>query len=81
MALMPSMLIEAELARGELIAACDRPLRGERSYYLAMPAKRDERPALRLFRAWLLAQAGAPREPGSSAAHAPSRPAPPSRST
>jgi len=89
-ALMPSMLIEAELARGELVVACDRPLRGERSYYLVTPATHDERPALTLFRAWLLAQAGAPGAPGSlpsslpsspTAARSPSRPAPPSRST
>jgi DNA-binding transcriptional LysR family regulator len=57
-ALIPGMLIEAELARGELVIACDRPLRGERSYFLVTPATHDERPALMLFRAWLLAQAG-----------------------
>lgn len=57
-ALIPGMLIEAELARGELVIACDRPLRGERSYFLVTPATHDEGPALMLFRAWLLAQAG-----------------------
>lgn len=56
-ALMPRMLIEPELARGELVVACDRPLRGERSYYLVTPGPADERPALALFRDWLLAQA------------------------
>jgi len=30
-ALMPTMLIEAELARGELVVPCDRPLHGGRS--------------------------------------------------
>jgi len=56
-ALMPRMLIEPELARGELVIACDRPLRGERSYFLVTPATHDERPALGHFREWLLAQA------------------------
>ena len=84
-ALMPGMLIEAELARGELVIACDRPLRGERSYYLVTPATQDdERPALRLFRAWLLAQAGASGAPApatpAASPPAPSRPGPPSRS-
>lgn len=86
-ALMPGMLIQAELARGELVIACDRPLHGERSYFLVTPVTHDERPALTLFRAWLLAQAGVPASSRSSAsspsaaARAPSRPVPPSRST
>jgi DNA-binding transcriptional LysR family regulator len=58
-ALMPRMLIEAELARAELVVACDRPLRGERSYYLVTPATAEPRPALAPFRAWLLEQAHA----------------------
>jgi len=58
-ALMPAMLIETELARGELIVACPRPLRGERSYFLVSPAVQDERPALALWRDWLLGQAQA----------------------
>jgi DNA-binding transcriptional LysR family regulator len=56
-ALMPRMLIEPELARGELAVACDRPLRAERSYFLVTPASADERPALAAFREWLVAQA------------------------
>ncbi|WP_431274549.1 LysR substrate-binding domain-containing protein [Variovorax ureilyticus] len=58
-ALMPTLAIQNELARGELVIACDRPLRGKRSYYLVTPAVEDERPALTLFRAWLVAQASA----------------------
>ncbi|CAN5572270.1 LysR family transcriptional regulator [soil metagenome] len=58
-ALIPRMLIEAELARGELVIACDRPLRGERSYLLVEPALPDERPALGVFREWLVGQATA----------------------
>jgi DNA-binding transcriptional LysR family regulator len=82
MGLMPRMLIEDELARGELVVACDRPLRGERSYFLVWPATGDERPALGSFRTWLAAQARAceaapaalPGPPGSW------RPGPPSHS-
>ena len=56
-ALIPRMLIEPELARGELAVACDRPLRAERGYFLVTPASADERPALAAFREWLVAQA------------------------
>ncbi|QTX19619.1 LysR family transcriptional regulator [Comamonas aquatica] len=52
MALIPPMLVEAELARGELVVACAQPLRGERSYYLVTP-NGTPAPALGLFSAWL----------------------------
>ena len=58
-ALMPTLMIQTELTRGELVIACHRPLRGWRSYYLVTPADGEERLTLKLFRAWLLAQAGA----------------------
>lgn len=61
-ALIPRMLVQDELARGELCVACDKPLRGQRGYYLVTPAVEHERPAIAHFRAWLLAQAGAPDE-------------------
>lgn len=51
-ALIPPMLVEAELARGELVVACAQPLRGERSYYLVTPNGMPA-PALGLFSAWL----------------------------
>ncbi|CAB5653869.1 LysR family transcriptional regulator [Comamonas aquatica] len=51
-ALIPPMLVEAELARGELVVACAQPLRGERSYYLITP-NGTPAPALGLFSAWL----------------------------
>jgi DNA-binding transcriptional LysR family regulator len=54
-ALMPSLLIQAELAAGTLVVACDRPLRGQRAYYLVQPAT-VERPAVALLRDWLLRQ-------------------------
>jgi len=57
LALIPRMLIDDELARGDLVVACDLPLVGERSYYLVAPAQREERLALAQFRAWLLDEA------------------------
>ncbi|MES2250745.1 MAG: LysR substrate-binding domain-containing protein [Pseudomonadota bacterium] len=56
-ALMPTMLVADELARGELVVACPRPLSGERNYYLVTPERADQRPLLKLFSDWLLAQA------------------------
>ena len=55
-ALIPPLLIEAELARGELVVACARPLRGERSYYLISPAQ-PQPPVLAAFSAWLVGMA------------------------
>ena len=53
LALVPRLLIEPELARGELVVACEQPWRGERAYYLVTPERADERPAMASFRAWL----------------------------
>jgi LysR family glycine cleavage system transcriptional activator len=57
LALVPRLLIEAELARGELVVACERALEGERAYYLVTPERVDERPAMTRFVAWLLSAA------------------------
>lgn len=54
LALVPRLLIEAELARGELVVAWERALHADRAYYLISPERADARPALRLFQAWLL---------------------------
>ena len=51
-ALMPPLLIEAELASGELVVACNRPLRGERAYYFISPAQAQP-PVLTTFAQWL----------------------------
>lgn len=51
-ALIPPMLIEAELARGELIIVCPQTLRGERSYYLVTPQQPPSQ-ALTHFSQWL----------------------------
>ena len=56
-ALMPTMLVADELARGELVVACPRPLAGERAYYLVTPERADQRPLLKFFSDWLLRQA------------------------
>jgi DNA-binding transcriptional LysR family regulator len=53
-ALMPTMLVEAELARGELVVPCDRPLHGGRSYHLVVPERRAGNPALARFADWLI---------------------------
>lgn len=59
-ALIPPMLIEAELARGELVAASAQPLRGKRAYYLITPQQHaPTRTALVAFLGWLQSQAAA----------------------
>ena len=59
LALVPRLLIEAELARGELVVACEQVLQGERAYYLVTPERADARPVMTSFVAWLV-QAAAP---------------------
>jgi DNA-binding transcriptional LysR family regulator len=53
-ALVPRLLIETELQRGELVIACDQPLRGERAYYLVTPLGNTEPQAVMHFRHWLI---------------------------
>ncbi len=52
-ALVPRLLIEAELARGELVLAHPAPLPGERHYYLVLPENTEAGPAVELFSEWL----------------------------
>ena len=52
-ALIPPMLVESELARGELVIACAQPLRGERGYYLITPAQQAPSAVLQTFSDWL----------------------------
>ena len=52
-ALMPTLLVQQELARGELVVACAAPMRGERAYCLVQPDG-PERAALTSFREWLV---------------------------
>ena len=62
-ALMPTLLIEAELASGALVLASSGVQHGRRSYYLIQP-ETPERPALAVFREWLTGQL--PETPQSS---------------
>ena len=55
-ALMPTMLIEAELGRGELVLASPQPLRGERGYYLVAPVQGNAPALMEAFLPWLQAQ-------------------------
>jgi len=55
-ALVPRLLIEPELTRGELVVACNRPLKSGRAYYLVTPERGEGRPALAAFQTWLKAQ-------------------------
>lgn len=56
-ALMPTMLVDDEITRGELMVACARPLSGQRNYYLVTPDRGEPRPLLAAFAEWLGAQA------------------------
>jgi LysR family glycine cleavage system transcriptional activator len=54
LALVPRLLIEEELKRGELVMACEQVMPSERAYYLVTPERVDERPVMTSFLAWLL---------------------------
>jgi LysR family glycine cleavage system transcriptional activator len=54
LALVPRLLIDAELARGELVVACDRAMVSQRSYYLVRPDGVDAPLAATVFQQWLL---------------------------
>lgn len=53
-ALLPRFLIDAELARGELVIAAGQPLESADRYYLAWPGSRENHAPLQAFRRWLL---------------------------
>lgn len=63
LALVPRLLIEPELARGELVVACPRPLKSGRTYWLVLPDRGEPRPALSAFSAWLQHAAQGPGIP------------------
>ena len=75
-ALMPTFLIEPELARGELASALDvGPFAGQGHYYLVWPPQRRDHRPLNLFKEWLrcqidlfVAQAGRHGEPADRSA-------------
>jgi LysR family glycine cleavage system transcriptional activator len=53
-ALVPKLLVEGELARADLVVACDRPMTNARAYYLVRPVHDDVPPAMQIFMDWLL---------------------------
>jgi LysR family glycine cleavage system transcriptional activator len=53
LALVPRLLVADELARGELVVACQQPLASGRAYVLICPERDDNPPALQLFVDWL----------------------------
>lgn len=61
-ALVPRLLIEPELTRGELVVACPETLHSGRSYWLVRPDRGEVRPALDVFAQWLQEQLGAGRD-------------------
>lgn len=52
-ALVPRLLIEAELLRNELVVAYDACLPSDRAYYLITPEHREPSAALQQFKSWL----------------------------
>ncbi|MBU3730688.1 MAG: transcriptional regulator GcvA [Beijerinckiaceae bacterium] len=57
-AVVPRFLIEDELKSGQLVIPFDRPVESRQSYWLVYPTAQGERPALRIFRDWLLQAVG-----------------------
>ncbi len=60
-ALLPTFLIEAELAAGSLVIPLDVPLNEDRSYYLVYPKDNLERVAVRQVRDFICAVAHEPK--------------------
>ena len=54
LALVPRLLVTQELARGELVVACDRTLTSQRAYYLVRPQGDEHAPVTQVFLDWLL---------------------------
>ena len=66
-ALLPSFLVEAEIAAGTLVRLFPQSLHSADAYYLVYPKARAQTPVLLAFRDWILAQSHA----GGSGASAP----------
>ncbi|WP_439406539.1 LysR substrate-binding domain-containing protein [Bradyrhizobium sp. DASA03076] len=60
-ALLPTFLIQEELASGNLVLALDLPMQSAERYYLVWPPERSTHPPLVAFREWLLAETVADR--------------------
>ncbi|MFL6632062.1 MAG: hypothetical protein ACJ8HJ_07085 [Massilia sp.] len=61
-ALIRHLMIEAELARGVLVAVASREYRSDRSYYLINPAQMSEGRTLTAFRCWIETEAASYRQ-------------------
>ena len=57
-ALLPTFLIETELAQGDLVLAVNQPLASADDYHLAWPLAREQYPPLLAFRRWLQQEVG-----------------------
>ena len=55
--LLPSFLIEDELASGKLVVVLDAPYESAEKYYLVWPEGRSSYPPLASFKSWLVAEA------------------------
>ncbi len=64
MALVPRLLISTELARGDLVVACERALVNQRAYYLVRPAVEENAPVTQAFLDWLLGVVQETAQPG-----------------
>lgn len=60
-ALLPTFLIQEELASGKLVRALDFPMESTDRYYLVWPPERSTHPPVVAFRDWLLAETAADR--------------------
>ena len=56
-ALLPELLIETELASGQLVVPVGKPMPSAAHYYLAWPASREDHPPLQAFRRWIVQEA------------------------
>lgn len=54
--LIPTLLVSAELASGDLVVACNRPLSGFRAYYLVQPQTTQPSQIMRHFCDWVIQQ-------------------------
>jgi LysR family glycine cleavage system transcriptional activator len=57
-ALLPTFLIEEELATGKLEVLFDIPLKSKKAYYLVLPESKAITPLVDHFKQWLLEEAG-----------------------
>ncbi|AOZ68328.1 LysR family transcriptional regulator [Rhodobacter xanthinilyticus] len=58
-ALLPTFLIEDEIAAGRLVRAFDAPMRSDEAYYLCWPRDQGDYEPLRQFADWLVGEARA----------------------